>query len=379
MTVRPARLNAAIAWLFMVGSACFVLGSVQAYAEAVGGLGRRRHLLRRARSSSPRPRPASWCRRRAPRRPASTTVGQHVPRTGAAARLAARTTATGSPPRPSSPAPSSSTSARFAALTPQRHRGARPTATSGGPTCSGRCCSSSPAPTASSPCRAGSSRWDAGVAAVADRVDQHARLGAVHGLRPGELRAARRPTRCSTPGSSVAGTLLGAVCFLVGAALMLPAWRRDLRPRRRHPPPRPRRPGPLPKEKRMTSYVPSDADAALFGNRFATAEVPSTTFPHDGDVADRRDAARRRGHRARGRPRAQPGHLRHHLDGAAGAADHRRRTCTATSSTTPSTRARRRSSSAASGCSPTCSTRRGRPPAPAPRARPRRSCSARCR
>jgi hypothetical protein len=36
MTVRPARLNAAIAWLFMVGSACFVAGSVQAYAEAVG-------------------------------------------------------------------------------------------------------------------------------------------------------------------------------------------------------------------------------------------------------------------------------------------------------------------------------------------------------
>ena len=37
MTVRPARLNTAIAWLFMVGSACFVLGSVQAYAAAVGG------------------------------------------------------------------------------------------------------------------------------------------------------------------------------------------------------------------------------------------------------------------------------------------------------------------------------------------------------
>ena len=47
MTVRPARLNAAIAWLFMVGSACFVLGSVPAYVDAVGGPGRRRHLLRR--------------------------------------------------------------------------------------------------------------------------------------------------------------------------------------------------------------------------------------------------------------------------------------------------------------------------------------------
>jgi hypothetical protein len=33
----PARLNAAIALLFAVGSACFVLGSVPAYANAVGG------------------------------------------------------------------------------------------------------------------------------------------------------------------------------------------------------------------------------------------------------------------------------------------------------------------------------------------------------
>ncbi len=50
----------------------------------------------------------------------------------------------------------------------------------------------------------------------------------------------------------------------------------------------------------MTSYLPSDADAALFGNRFATAEVPSTSFPDDGDVADRCHAPGRRGHRPRG-------------------------------------------------------------------------------
>jgi hypothetical protein len=37
MTVRPARLNAAIALLFVVGSACFVIGSVPAYLDAVGG------------------------------------------------------------------------------------------------------------------------------------------------------------------------------------------------------------------------------------------------------------------------------------------------------------------------------------------------------
>ncbi|MGB7818225.1 MAG: hypothetical protein WBL35_05730 [Ornithinibacter sp.] len=37
MTVRPARLNSAIAVFFIVGSACFVLGSVPAYLNAVGG------------------------------------------------------------------------------------------------------------------------------------------------------------------------------------------------------------------------------------------------------------------------------------------------------------------------------------------------------
>ena len=35
--MRPVRLNTTIAWLFMVGSACFVLGSVPAYLNAVGG------------------------------------------------------------------------------------------------------------------------------------------------------------------------------------------------------------------------------------------------------------------------------------------------------------------------------------------------------
>ena len=37
MRVRPARLNSTIAWLFMAGSACFVAGSVPAYVNAVGG------------------------------------------------------------------------------------------------------------------------------------------------------------------------------------------------------------------------------------------------------------------------------------------------------------------------------------------------------
>jgi hypothetical protein len=37
MSVRPERLNTTIAWLFMVGSACFMLGSVPAFVNAVGG------------------------------------------------------------------------------------------------------------------------------------------------------------------------------------------------------------------------------------------------------------------------------------------------------------------------------------------------------
>ena len=35
--MRPVRLNQSIAWLFAVGSSCFVVGSVPAYANAVGG------------------------------------------------------------------------------------------------------------------------------------------------------------------------------------------------------------------------------------------------------------------------------------------------------------------------------------------------------
>ena len=38
MRMRPQRLNAAIATLFVVGSACFVLGSIPVYVSAVGGL-----------------------------------------------------------------------------------------------------------------------------------------------------------------------------------------------------------------------------------------------------------------------------------------------------------------------------------------------------
>ena len=38
MAMRPTFLNAVVAWLFIIGSACFVLGSVPAYLNAVGGV-----------------------------------------------------------------------------------------------------------------------------------------------------------------------------------------------------------------------------------------------------------------------------------------------------------------------------------------------------
>ena len=36
MRAEPARLNAAIAWLFMLGASCFALGAIPAYVRAVG-------------------------------------------------------------------------------------------------------------------------------------------------------------------------------------------------------------------------------------------------------------------------------------------------------------------------------------------------------
>ena len=121
---------------------------------------------------------------------------------------------------------------------------------------------------------------------------------------------------------------------------MFPAWRRFVHgPRRpavqtpdRH---RAARSVPLPQRPRisaagpnegepMTAPLPTDADAALFGNRFITQEVPSSRVPGRGYAGRGRDAAGVRGPGDRGRSGSQPGHLRDDLDGAGGAADHRR-------------------------------------------------------
>ena len=78
MTVRPARLNAAIAILFVVGSACFVIGSVPAYLDAVGGpIDGVTYFVGSIFFTS-----ASYCQLVQAQSPATTgvdTVGQHRP------------------------------------------------------------------------------------------------------------------------------------------------------------------------------------------------------------------------------------------------------------------------------------------------------------
>ena len=128
----------------------------------------------------------------------------------------------------------------------------------------------------------------------------------------------------------------------------------------------------------MTAPLPTDADVALFGNRFITQEVPSREFPDGGmtaadamrlvaeDLAIEGDPARNLATFVTTwmEPEAQRIIAR---------------TCTATSSTMRSIRVRPRSSSGASGCSRTCSTRPVRPRGRGPRDRRRRSCWVRCR
>ena len=66
MSARPTVFNAAIAWLFIIGSACFVIGSVPAYLNAVGGVADGVTFVIGSIFLPPRPL-ASCSRRRRPR------------------------------------------------------------------------------------------------------------------------------------------------------------------------------------------------------------------------------------------------------------------------------------------------------------------------
>ena len=123
---------------------------------------------------------------------------------------------------------------------------------------------------------------------------------------------------------------------------------------------------------------PTDADAALFGNRFVTEEVPSREFPVTGmtpqdalrlvgeDLALEGDPARNLATFVTTWMEPQAQQI---IADEPAPQFHRSRRIS---------RARPRSSSAASGCSPTSSMRPARRPVPEPRDRPRRSCSAVC-
>ena len=228
MTVRPARLNAAIAWLFMVGSACFVLGSVPAYAAAVGGpVDGITYFVGSIFFTS-----ASLCQLVQSQSPATTgvdAVGQHVP---APVRLWAwlphdRNWLAAATQFPGTLFFNMST---FAALV--HNTGAseqdryvwRPdlfgsvlflvSSAFGILAVSGRFLRMD---TASLPW------WIAWVNMLGSVLFMASALASYVLPTSDEVLDTRL---------AVAGTLFGAVCFLVGAALMLPAWRRALAPAR---------------------------------------------------------------------------------------------------------------------------------------------------
>jgi hypothetical protein len=226
MTVRPARLNATIAVLFMVGSACFVAGSVPAYVDAVGGpVDGVTYFVGSIFFTS-----ASFCQLVQAQSPAMTgvdAVGQNQPamvrlrgwlpddRNWLAAAsqfpgtlffnistLAALTTnATASEADKSVWRPDLFGSVLFLVAS-----------TYGILAVSGRFLRRVPA----------SLPW---------RIAWVNMLGSVL-FMASALASYVLPSTDEVVSTriSVAGTLLGALCFLVGAALMFPAWRRDLRP-----------------------------------------------------------------------------------------------------------------------------------------------------
>jgi hypothetical protein len=226
MTVRPARLNAAIAWLFMVGSACFVAGSVPAYVDAVGstfdGI---TYFVGSIFFTS-----ASFCQLVQAQSPAMTgvdAVGQHVP---APVRLRGwlpddRNWLAAASQFPGTLFFNISTFAALAsnATASEADRSVwRPdlfgsvlflvASTYGILAVSGRLL-----------------RWNP--ASLPWRIAWINMLGSVlfmaSALASYVLPATNEVLNIRV---SVAGTLLGAVCFLVGAALMLPAWRRAMLP-----------------------------------------------------------------------------------------------------------------------------------------------------
>jgi hypothetical protein len=235
MSVRPARLNAAIALLFVVGSACFVLGSVPAYLEAVGGpVDGVTYFVGSIFFTS-----ASYCQLVQAQSPASTgvdAVAQHQPvpvrlwgwRPHERAWLAAAT---------QFPGTLFFNVSTLAALTHNATAAEsdryvwRPdffgsvlflVSSAFGILALGRFL-----------------RWDP--PSLPWRIAWINMIGSVL-FMASALASYVLPATDEVLGTrmAVAGTLFGALCFLVAAALMFPAWRRDLRPAPADAPGKPR-------------------------------------------------------------------------------------------------------------------------------------------
>ena len=271
MSVRPVRLNAMIAWLFIVGSTCFVLGSVPAYLDAVGGtVDGVTYFVGSLFFTS-----ASFCQLVQAQSPGTTGVDEAGQDRAAPVRLLGwephdRGWLAAATQFPGTLFFNVST---LAALTHNANAAEsdryvwRPdlfgsilflVASAFG-------------------ILAVSGRFlvvERTLGAVVGGVGQHARVRPVHGLGPRELCPAEHRRAREHP--AVRGRN---------------AARRRVLPRRRRPDVPGLAPGadpvprPHPEENRMTTPLPADADAVLFGNRFATREVPSRTFPDAGMTA----------------------------------------------------------------------------------------------
>ncbi len=271
MSVRPVRLNAMIAWLFIVGSTCFVLGSVPAYLDAVGGtVDGVTYFVGSLFFTS-----ASFCQLVQAQSPGTTGVDDAGQDRAAPVRLLGwepddRGWLAAATQFPGTLFFNVST---LAALTHNANAAEsdryvwRPdlfgsilflvASAFGVLAVSGRFLVVE---------RRSVPWWVAWVNMLGSVLFMASALASYVLPSTDELVSTR---------VSVAGTLLGAA--------VLPRRRRPdvpgLAPGA-HPVPRPH-----PEENRMTTSLPSDADAVLFGNRFATREVPSRTFPDAGMTA----------------------------------------------------------------------------------------------
>ena len=182
MTVRPADLNKTIAWLFIIGSALFALGSVPAYLNAVGATADSVTYF----VGSIFFTAASFAQLLQAQTPAMTEVDANSQLQRAPVRFWAprRMIAIGLQPLHSFPARCSSTSAPWQpSRTMQRHTSR--TGGSGGQTFTDRRCSSWPASSLFS--RWGASQLPTAFLPMVDCLAEHDRIDLLHGFRHRQL------------------------------------------------------------------------------------------------------------------------------------------------------------------------------------------------